>query len=249
MRYLAELKPFLRRMRELVAEKIRPILREMVARHAEATGQRKDAMAPGHRIQNELRRVSERMTKEWPNERLRGLSSEIANATSRWQKDQLFAQVKGALGLDIGTMLDKGIGARLAMFNAENVSLIRSIQTRYLSEVEKIVLIGISNGSRASDIAADLVERAEVSEANAARIARDQVGKLVGQLNAVRQQQLGITGFTWRTVHDQRVREEHAELDGKKFEWDDPPDEGLPGEPINCRCWAEPNFEGLLETE
>ena len=43
--------------------------------------------------------------------------------------------------------------------------------------------------------------------------------------------------YIWRTVGDNRVREEHAALDGEVREWNDSPD---PGKEFNCRCWAEP---------
>ncbi len=77
-------------------------------------------------------------------------------------------------------------------------------------------------------------------------IARDQVGKLYGQLNASRQKDIGVEKFTWRTVGDERVRDEHEALDGEVFSYDDPPEEGLPGEEVLCRCSAEPLFSDLL---
>ena len=42
--------------------------------------------------------------------------------------------------------------------------------------------------------------------------------------------------YIWRTVGDDRVREEHAELDGTLRDFSDSPD---PGEEYNCRCWVE----------
>ena len=45
--------------------------------------------------------------------------------------------------------------------------------------------------------------------------------------------------YIWRTQGDGRVRESHAERDGKTFSWESPPDGGHPGEAPNCRCWAE----------
>lgn len=35
------------------------------------------------------------------------------------------------------------------------------------------------------------------------------------------------------------MRSEHAERDGKVFDWDNPPEGGHPGEAPNCRCRAE----------
>lgn len=248
MRYFAALKPFLADMRREVAERIRPMLKELVSRHEERT--RVDAaMPPGKRASVLLEGVSRRIVAKWPNERLAGVAQEMAQATSKFQKAQLFNQVKGSLGITLPAMMDKGVAARMAHFTAENVALIRSVQTRYLDDVGKVVLRGISTGARAADIADELEDRFGVAETNALRIARDQIGKFNGQLNAVRQQQLGVEGFVWRTMRDGRVREEHEDLDGEKFSYDDPPLEGLPGEPINCRCYAEPDFAGLLEDE
>lgn len=252
MRYYAELRPFLYAMREVVNNRVRPILKELVDRHAERTGQttgHHDAMPPGKRALNTIHAASRSITNSWPNERLSVMAAASAKATSKFNKEQLFAQIKGSIQIDVGTMMDKGIAARLAMFNAENVSLIRSVQARYFAKVEQVVLAGISSGARATDIQVDLTDAGITSESNALRIARDQIGKLNGQLNQVRQEQLGIDGFTWRTMHDGRVREEHEELDGKTFTWDDPPDEGIPGEPVNCRCFAEPNLADLLDAE
>ncbi len=50
-----------------------------------------------------------------------------------------------------------------------------------------------------------------------------------------------MTGKTyiWRTVGDSRTRSEHADREGKIFRWTNPPEDGHPGEPFGCRCWAE----------
>ena len=45
--------------------------------------------------------------------------------------------------------------------------------------------------------------------------------------------------YIWHTQGDGKVRESHAERDGKVFSWDNPPEGGHPGEGYNCRCWAE----------
>jgi SPP1 gp7 family putative phage head morphogenesis protein len=52
--------------------------------------------------------------------------------------------------------------------------------------------------------------------------------------------------YIWRTQQDDKVRDLHRELEGKTFNMDDPPVSGTsgfkgnPGEPANCRCYAEP---------
>ena len=46
--------------------------------------------------------------------------------------------------------------------------------------------------------------------------------------------------YIWRTKRDNRVRDKHAEREGKIFNRHIPPEGGNPGEDYNCRCWAEP---------
>jgi SPP1 gp7 family putative phage head morphogenesis protein len=75
-------------------------------------------------------------------------------------------------------------------------------------------------------------------ENHAALIARDQISKLNGQLNKARQEAAGITSFVWETRMDSRVRPAHAALQGRTFKWADGANGLIPGQPINCRCWA-----------
>lgn len=55
----------------------------------------------------------------------------------------------------------------------------------------------------------------------------------------------GVRRYTWITVGDDRVRPEHAERHGVIYAWDDPPEDGHPGEPYMCRCEARPMIESF----
>ena len=61
-----------------------------------------------------------------------------------------------------------------------------------------------------------------------------------GLLNQLRQQDLGIERYIWRSQDDSKVRESHSEYDDRVFRWDEPPAGGHPGQAHNCRCYAEP---------
>jgi SPP1 gp7 family putative phage head morphogenesis protein len=114
------------------------------------------------------------------------------------------------------------------------------------AKLEQRITRAVASGERHEAIAGELQTILSSSGKRARMIARDQVGKLYGQINSARQQSLGITHFTWRTANDRRVRAEHRALNGKVFRFDDPPAEGLPGQPVLCRCYAEPVFDALL---
>lgn len=61
-----------------------------------------------------------------------------------------------------------------------------------------------------------------------------------GLVNQLRQQDLGIERYIWRSQDDTKVRDSHADYDDQVFRWDEPSAGGHPGQAHNCRCYAEP---------
>lgn len=141
----------------------------------------------------------------------------------------------------------------LARFVRTNIRLIRGVQEEFLADAETTVLRGLRRGLRHEVIAQQLLGRVTDPEGFRSRfrkaqtraklIARDQINKLNGRLTELRQVNAGIESYVWRTSLDERVRPSHRALEGTKFRWDQPPAVGHPGEPIQCRCFAEPVFQ------
>jgi SPP1 gp7 family putative phage head morphogenesis protein len=173
----------------------------------------------------------------------------FATRVSTFQRIQLGRQVTAALGVDVlGT--DRHVAPLVGGFVEENASLIRNLTSKMYDDVEQSVTRAVASGTLQRDLAIELSGKIGVTRDRAKLIARDQIGKLYGQVNAARQREMGVERFVWRTVNDQRVRPEHEDREGKTYRYDDPPDGELPGEPINCRCFAEPVFDAILgETE
>lgn len=155
-------------------------------------------------------------------------------------------QFLATVGIELGA--EPAIAPHLAAFTSENVRLITSIPENLLTNVEGIISRGARRGRRASEMAKEIRERFKVTENRAKLIARDQVSKLNGELTQLRQTSLGIRKYIWRTALDERVRDEHAEREGREFLWSQPPSDGHPGEPINCRCTAEPVIAELQQS-
>lgn len=65
-----------------------------------------------------------------------------------------------------------------------------------------------------------------------------------GLINQLRQQDLGIERYIWRSRDDSKVRDSHADFDDQMFRWDEAPAGGHPGQAHNCRCYAEPVAPG-----
>lgn len=71
------------------------------------------------------------------------------------------------------------------------------------------------------------------------------VRAFAGLINQLRQEDLGIEQYIWRSQDDAKVRNTHAAYDDRVFRWDNPPAGGHPGEAHNCRCYAEPVLPGV----
>jgi SPP1 gp7 family putative phage head morphogenesis protein len=77
----------------------------------------------------------------------------------------------------------------------------------------------------------------EIARRRAANAAVDEVGNLAAVASRTAAKDRGEDEYIWRTMNDDRVRDEHAALEGTVRKWSESP---LPGEPPNCRCVAEP---------
>lgn len=244
--YFRALRALMRDARAMALGKGLPELRALIreARTSRGDSLRLDA-GPGKRVQAIIDAVASSWRAKHPPEELAALATRYGNATSTHNREQLGRQLKSTVGVDVFAR-EPALAPRIEKFAAENVSLISTMATDTFAQVERVAVAALYDGDRAESLREDLVERFDVSESRAKLIARDQIGKLNGELNQIRQQALGIGGYVWRTMGDDRVRDEHAALEGERFAWDESPAEGPPGFPINCRCYAEPDLEELF---
>ncbi len=175
----------------------------------------------------------------------RTLVQRIAREVSKFNRTQIERQVGSLLGLDI---LDTPAFIDIDMEDwiSENLKLIDDLTVKYRTEISEVIVDGFRAGRRPESIAKDIEKRGDIDERRARLIARDQVEKLNAKINKQRQTSLGIKSYIWRTSRDDRVRPLHEDREGDVFQWDDPPSDGHPGEPVNCRCRPEPNIEELL---
>ena len=124
----------------------------------------------------------------------------------------------------------------------ENVALIRTIPERTRDGLADRLRGELRTAPFDQERLTNLLREEYRSEGyNLRRITRDQTNKTVGQLSEIRQRQLGISRYTWRTAQDERVRPTHAANANMGFEWSRPPPlTGHPGNDIQCRCIALP---------
>lgn len=122
----------------------------------------------------------------------------------------------------------------------ENVALIKQLPVESANDLA--AMLRESSGVATEVLAKRIKERFGVLESKAEFWATDQTLKRNSDLTQARSVRAGLTHYRWITSNDERVRPEHAALDGQIFAWNDPPPPGNPGQDYRCRCTAEPLF-------
>lgn len=159
-------------------------------------------------------------------------------------KARYLYEMERALGTDVSDLLsDPKTAAQVRGRIDTSVDLIITLDEDMKSLLAQEIWGGIASGQDEGSLRKLILEkRVGVSQYRARLIARDQTSKLFSQLSRARQEDVGITGYIWRTVGDGAVRDTHAALDGTPQKWGSPPSVGHPGDDIQCRCIADPDM-------
>lgn len=176
---------------------------------------------------------------------LEALATYFGERTSRHQRQQLVKQLKAGLGLSV-PVSDVTTPEILRFFALENATKIGGIAENMHQQIANLVATAFSKRMKPETLAQLIQERADVAESYARGLATQQIGKLNGQLDGVRQQALGITAYFWITKKDENVRLQHKKRHEKRFHWRRPPKGGHPGEDYGCRCKARPDLAPIL---
>jgi SPP1 gp7 family putative phage head morphogenesis protein len=243
--YQLKLRPLVRYVAELTQRQLLPLLPGLAK---EAAVLRGDALRfdDANDIKRRLAIIRIEAHGVFTDPKVTEIARSIGAQTEEASKANLQRQLESAIGIKM-PLADPRYQARLEAWTGENVKLITDLPDQTLNEIEKGLLSGLNAGMRAEEMADLIQQRFNVTESRAALIAADQVGKFYSATQKAMQSDVGLTHFYWQTQGDERVRPEHAELNGKRFSWKlGAPIEGFPGEPVRCRCTPEPDVDGLL---
>lgn len=248
--YKQQLLAVVAQLRKIVREELLPELKRMEPLYAAGDGITRDAKVPRRPLESTFQRMGQRIGGiEQTANRLAALAVQRSADTV---DDRLKAAIKSSVGVDISPVLTQSgpILDALRAATKDNIDLIKSIPEQYFEKLGDAVGKNMERGMRFEDLAKEIERIGDVTESRAKLIARDQTSKMNGAFNQARQTSLGIDKYQWQTSGDERVREDHAENDGKVFSWNDPPDgTGHPGHDVNCRCVAIPYFDLDKEEE
>jgi SPP1 gp7 family putative phage head morphogenesis protein len=210
---------------------------------------------------------------EKPTAILMGLGR-TATALNGFNKRQWQKQLKYVLGHEFG-LAEQWWTTTAANWSRRNYSLIRSLNQTYIGVVNDLAEKAVANGWTYKALIDEIKAAGTgVTGAKARLLARDQIGKLNGQVTQARQEEAGIDKYWWRTSNDERVRgrpggvwanarPSHWIMEGLLCRWDDAtmcshdggktwvPRPGTavmehPGQAIQCRCTADAFIEELV---
>jgi SPP1 gp7 family putative phage head morphogenesis protein len=159
------------------------------------------------------------------------------------------AEAARILGIDVASVATDLEALR--DFRAQAVDLIRRMPERQLERIRALVDEAAESGMRVETLRRRIGEETGIARRRAELIAEDQVLKANAALHTQRMAAAGVRRYEWSTSRDERVRPEHARLEGRVFDLDGPgaPGAGLrgepahPGEAIRCRCVKIPVFD------
>lgn len=164
--------------------------------------------------------------------------------------DEQIREIRAVLGVAPTFYDDDKVRDLLNAWKQHNEAFITRFSDETIQEAQDVVSRGVRSGTAQKGIRDELRRRFKISDNRAQRIARTEMSQLHAQITRERQRELGIEQYIWRTARDERVRDTHEDLDGRRFAWNDAPAATggqHPGEPVNCRCVAAPAVDDLLD--
>jgi SPP1 gp7 family putative phage head morphogenesis protein len=234
--YFSALLSVQRELETVVRELILPGLESITKDQRSRLGLTVDA--PDDDMERLLEQAREGFAVRVPENEFTRIAETAENAAQNVNKEQVQGQLQAA-GRPLFTDTT-GLNALQRGFVKANTKLIKDSPAKAFQDIEGILSRGLAKGDRHGTIAKEITQRLEVTKSRARLIARDHVSKHNAQLTRQRHLANGITHSIWRTVGDERVRPEHEDRDGKRFSNTTGIEGEFPGEPINCRCFAEP---------
>ena len=254
--YRNELKMVVKHFRSLCETIMFPQLEGWVSGADHRQPLRQDADDWQEQLNNSIRRILDAMKK--PNKAAMEAAASYAddvddNAKRNWQRT-----IRAAYGVDPTTRDQARYDKLMDLWGQVNSNLITNISEKAAGQIKDEVVKALQSGTTVDDLKDIIQERIDVSDSRAELIARDQIGKLNGDLNEEIHRENGVDSYIWRTVGDERVRDTHRDCDNKSFSYDkdgsldsdaEKPDGNDPGQDFQCRCWAEPILASFMAFE
>lgn len=245
IQYNAKLQRLVKQVKASISKEIMPLVRQLAPEYTQ------DAVATTDAWSDLIMNAMSYLFSRWRSEGVNGGANRIAGEFVQSALKKSERDLKKSAGIDVFSG-SKTMQDYLHASAQQNAQLITSIPAKYLEEVQTLVMANMRSGMRPGYIEKALQEQFGVTQRRARKIARDQTGKIQGELAEKQQQSAGFEYFQWIDSDDSRVRHRHSEIANKVtaygkgvYRWDNLPlsDKGLPikpGSDYECRCIPRP---------
>lgn len=205
---------------------------------------------PATQLRAAMRKLSQRWQKHFDDAAER-LSRRFANQTQDTSDNAMRKTLRDA-GFSIKFQETPDMRDAFSAVVGENVSLIKSIPSQYMTGVEGDVMRSVQAGRDLRSLQDDLLNRYDMTKKRAAFIARDQNNKATAVMTKARRLSVGITEAEW--VHSGggvHPRQSHVKAGAERRRYDIRKGceiDGefiMPGELPNCRCTSRAIIPGL----
>nr|EIU2568435.1 minor capsid protein [Pseudomonas aeruginosa]EKG7550735.1 minor capsid protein [Pseudomonas aeruginosa] len=245
IQYNAKLQRLVKQVKASINKEIMPLVRHLAPEYTQ------DAVATNDAWSDLILNAMGFLFSRWRSEGVSAGANRIAGEFVQSALKKSERDLKKSAGIDVFSG-SKQMQDYLHASAQQNVQLIKSIPAKYLEEVQTLVMANMRSGMRPGYIEKALTEQYGITQRRARVIARDQTGKIQGELAEKQQQDAGFEYFQWIDSEDRRVRHRHREIADKVtaygkgiYRWDNLPlsDKGVPikpGSDYQCRCIARP---------
>ena len=166
------------------------------------------------------------------------IASSWVDSVNQYNKDKFMSYMRKVLGIDIGAIVDEAMKDQLDVMMMESASYIKTIPDYLVGKVAQRVLQHYKGEPMPENrtLRQQIREEFKVSDGRAKVLARDQTSKMNTSISSIRQTNLGIDTYIWKTVEDERVvgrpggkypkitklHRNHWMMQGLLCKWDDP---------------------------
>lgn len=135
------------------------------------------------------------------------IASNWVNAVNQYNRDHTMEEMRKSLGIDVAAIVDEAMRDELDIMIMESASYIKSIPNYLVGKVAQRVVDHYKGNPMPENrtLRQQIKEEFKVSDGRAKVLARDQTSKMNTSLAAIRQTNLGIDMYIWKTAEDERV--------------------------------------------
>lgn len=239
---------YMRRMEAMIAEMQASVSYWLTAAYRAApprVAELAEDAAPSDQMQSEVQRLFEQWMKRFE-DAADGMAESLVDGQFKRTDAAMRMALKDA-GWTVKFTMTPAMRDAFDACLAENVGLIKSIPSRYFSQIESLTAQSYSNGRNLQMFTEGIKKLYPVTANRAVLIARDQTNKANAVVSRTRQLELGLTEAIWvhsgggkipRPSHVKAGAEhrrykiaEGCPIDGEFIQ---------PGEKIGCRCISRP---------